>query len=104
MTVVIQTELPETIDTEDYQLIRDEMGIEEEPPDGLIFHVATEVDDHVRVIDVWEKRADLERFHSERLIPNLLFVFGEDQVADGPRVTELPVAGLTVVPGRHVFA
>lgn len=103
MTVVIQTELPDTIDTEDYRLIRSEMGVEEEPPDGLIFHVATEVDERVRVIDVWEDRSCLERFHKERLIPNLLFVFGEDQVADGPQVSELPVAGLSM-PHQDVFA
>jgi len=91
------------MDAEDYRLVRDEMAIEEEPPDGLIFHVATEVDNRVRVIDVWEDRSDLERFHQERLIPNLLFVFGEDQFADGPLVTELPFSGLSV-PGQRVFA
>ena len=103
MTVVIQTELPPSLDTEDYRLVRDEMAIEQDPPEGLIFHVATEIGDRVRVIDVWEDRSDLDRFHEERLIPNLLFVFGEEQLAEGPKVQELPVAGLSVI-GRPRFA
>ncbi len=33
-----------------------------DPPKGLIVHTASQVGDKIRVIDVWESRAALDRF------------------------------------------
>lgn len=33
-----------------------------DPPEGLIVHTASQVGDKIRIIDVWESRAALERF------------------------------------------
>ena len=44
-------------------------GLEDTLPDGQIFHVAGPMEGGWRVIDVWETRADFDRFAEEALAP-----------------------------------
>lgn len=69
------------IDAATYARIRD--GIGDEPPPGLIVHLAIErPEGGLRYITVWESEADSDRFSEERLHPvvhtMLRDVFGDD--------------------------
>jgi hypothetical protein len=53
-----------------YDAVAREVGGEENPPDGLIVHVAGEgPKGGMRFIDVWESKEAYERFQVERLLP-----------------------------------
>jgi len=55
-----------------YDKILQELGMEkgtEDLPRGLIFHVAGPSKNGWQVFDVWESRADFDRFVAERLGP-----------------------------------
>ncbi len=79
MTFSFMQDVP--IDAEFYQRIRDGLGDEIAP--GFILHVAMErPEGGLRYLDVWETKADFERFVDERLHPVvhglLREVFGDD--------------------------
>lgn len=66
-------------------------GIGEEPPIGMILHLAVQrADGGLRYIDVWESEADWDRFATERLHPVvheiLAEVFGSDLPSEPERV------------------
>ena len=46
-----------------------QMGVADNPPDGLIVHVATEEAGGTRILDVWNSQADYEAFAATRLRP-----------------------------------
>jgi hypothetical protein len=50
-----------------YGQIRARLG--EGPPKGLVVHLAVKHDGGLRYIDVWDTRADWERFREERVEP-----------------------------------
>jgi hypothetical protein len=54
---------------ETYDKLAAEMGTDTEPPTGLIFHWAGEVDGNWTITDVWESAEDNDRFLQERLMP-----------------------------------
>jgi hypothetical protein len=68
MAVAIRTtDFPEGVGTPMYDGVQAEMGIADNPPDGLVFHWAGEVDGKWTVTDVWESRDAYERFRDDRL-------------------------------------
>ena len=50
-----------------YTKLSDEIG--DEPPKGLIVHLAFETKTGMRIVDVWESEADFDRFGEERMHP-----------------------------------
>ena len=87
MAVAIRsTDFPEGVGTQMYDGVQAEMGIEDDPPEGLIFHWAGEVDGKWTITDVWESRDAQERFRDERLFPAIQKVSGMDP-AGGPQPT-----------------
>ena len=50
-----------------YRDIKAALG--DDPPAGLIVHVAMKRDKGLRYVDVWETEADWDRFHTEQLDP-----------------------------------
>ncbi|HYM46208.1 MAG TPA: hypothetical protein VES65_08635 [Solirubrobacteraceae bacterium] len=52
-----------------YDAIHGHMGIDSNPPEGLIFHSAGPIEDGWGVIDFWESREAFDRFASGRLQP-----------------------------------
>ena len=52
-----------------YDAIHDKMDVENNPPEGLIFHSAGPIEDGWGVIDFWESRAAFDRFAQSRLMP-----------------------------------
>ena len=67
MTVVMNMDLPVT--REEIEGVSAELGTHENPPDGLLVHVATTTADGVHVTDVWESQAAFEKFRDEELMP-----------------------------------
>ena len=66
MTYAFTQDVP--IDAAFYKRILDGLG--DEPPAGLIVHIAVErPEGGLRYIDVWESEADWDRFGEERLHP-----------------------------------
>jgi len=71
MAIALLMEFPGATQDQ-YDKIMHELGMErgsEDLPRGLIFHVAGPSDKAWQVIDVWESRADFDRFVAERLGP-----------------------------------
>jgi hypothetical protein len=87
MPVAIRTtDFPEGFGTNMYDGVRAEMGIENDPPPGLIFHWAGDVDGKWTVTNLWESRDAYDRFREERLFPAIRKVSGMDPAA-GPQPT-----------------
>jgi hypothetical protein len=93
MAVAIRsTGFPEGVGTEMYDGVNAEMNVEGDPPPGLIFHWAGEVDGAWTITDVWESREAYDRFQEERLFPAIEKVSGMDpRSGPQPTTTESPV-------------
>ena len=68
----------------DYESVTQALGVDSDPPDGLIVHAAGEVDGKWPSVDVWESEADYNRFREGRLMPAVTQAMGEEVVAAGP--------------------
>jgi hypothetical protein len=87
MAVAIRTtDFPEGFGTNLYDGVQAEMGVSNDPPEGLIFHWVGEVDGKWTVTDVWESREACDRFRQQRLFPAIQKLSGMDP-ADGPQPT-----------------
>jgi len=87
MAVAIRTtDFPEGVGTAVYDGVNNAMDVANNPPDGMIFHWAGEVDGKWTITDVWESRSDYDRFRDERLFPAIQQVSGMNP-ADGPQPT-----------------
>lgn len=89
MTYAFVQDVP--IDAEFYARIKGGLG--DEPPKGLVSHVALQQDGGgLRYIDVWKSEADWQLFVDERLHPVvhglLAEVFGNDLPPEAARMTE----------------
>ncbi len=72
MAVTFLQEFSPTDDrsTANYDTIKEQLGVDEDPPAGLIVHSAGYGQDGTfRIVDVWESQEHLDRFLSERLMP-----------------------------------
>ena len=91
MTYAFTQDVP--IDAAFYKRITDGLG--EEPPKGLIIHIAIErPEGGLRYVDLWESEEDSDRFAEERLHPVvhplLSEIFG-DQLPPEPERLPMPV-------------
>lgn len=81
------------IDAAFYKRITDGLG--DEPPKGLIAHIAVELSEGgLRYIDVWESENEWNRFRDERLHPVVHPLLGEifgDDLPSEPELTPLVV-------------
>jgi hypothetical protein len=68
----------------DYERVSRAMGVDENPPEGLILHAAGEEDGVWRSVDIWESEAAYERFRDERLLPAVRETMGDQALAAGP--------------------
>lgn len=66
------------------------MGIDADPPEGLIFHAAGPIEGGWGIIDFWESREHFDRFQESRLGPAMA-TLGDDLPAGGPDIKEFPV-------------
>jgi hypothetical protein len=91
MAVVVWMEWPE-VSEEQYEQMRDEVGWEQDVPEGVIFHVASFTPDGFRVFDLWESPEHFQRFIDERVAPVVKALGVESQPA------------VTIAPAHRVFA
>jgi hypothetical protein len=54
---------------EAYEAAVDLIRLDDDPPLGLVSHVAWFTESGLRAVDVWRTRDDFERFAQERLLP-----------------------------------
>lgn len=87
MAVLIRTtDFPEGVGTQMYDGVKGELNVEGDPPDGMLFHCAGEIDGKWTVTNVWESREHYDSFREGRLYPAIQKVSGQDPAA-GPQPT-----------------
>ena len=79
---------------EQYDAIHSHMGVDENPPEGMIFHSAGPIDEGWGVIDFWESREAFDRFAQSRLQPALQEL-GDQALQSPPDIKEFPVHHFT---------
>lgn len=84
MTVLLTMDLPVSRDI--LEAVSSQMGVREDPPDGLVVHVMTETADGVHVVDVWESTDQFIRFRDARLLPAM----GQVMASAGVRMPDPP--------------
>jgi hypothetical protein len=100
MTVLVTADLP--VSRADVEAVGKDMGdVYGNPPEGLIVHTATETDDGVRIVDVWESAEHQQRFMAERLGPSIGKVLQERGIPmDGPPPPFVITEAFDVIRGR----
>ncbi len=89
MPISMLQEMPNNT-LENYDAVTSKAGIESDPPEGLIFHAAAEMEGGgVRIFNVWESRDALERFQEERLLPAIREHLGELPPRPEQKITEV---------------
>ena len=53
---------PPRVTAEIYDRVNAEAGVDADPPDGLLFHCAGEIDGKWQILDAWESREHAQRF------------------------------------------
>jgi heme-degrading monooxygenase HmoA len=66
MAVVMRMEAPGAT-VEQYDALNEVVDVDDNPPDGLVIHMAGVTDDGMVVIDVWESEEKLNAFFDDRL-------------------------------------
>lgn len=92
MAVGTITRFSEGMGADQYDAVTAQMGFADEPPEGLIFHSAGELEGRFQVFNVWETRENFERFTEDRLRPAQVAVMGEERVAALPDAEVVQVA------------
>jgi hypothetical protein len=88
MAVAIRTtDFPPGVGPDTYDAVNAEMDVASDPPEGLIFHWAGEVDGKWTITDVWESSEAYDRFRDDRLGPAIQKVTGMDPAGGGPQPT-----------------
>jgi hypothetical protein len=75
---------------EQYDAVNEQMGVEENPPEGLVFHAAGPIGGGWDVIDFWESREHFDRFFEGRLGPAIQEL-GDRAPQGEPHIKEFPV-------------
>ena len=98
MTVVMTMDVP--VSRADLEAVSAELGTHDNPPDGLIVHVATATATGVHVTDVWASEAAFEKFRDDQLVPTMMKFMAEHnmppETAPHPQLEE----AFDVVRGR----
>lgn len=78
---------------EQYEAVNAQMNVEEDLPEGLIFHAAGPIEDGWGVIDFWESREHFDRFLAGRL-GSAIQELGDRAPQGPPDIKEFPVHNL----------
>ena len=86
------TRLPEGVGAAQYDAVNAKLGIWDDPPDGLIFHSAGELEGVFQVFNVWQSSEQADRFTRERLQPARIEIMGEERAsATQAAVVDVPI-------------
>ena len=80
---------------ENYDAVHSAIGIDDNPPAGLIVHSAGPIEGGWGVIDFWESREAFDGFVGERLMPGIQGL-GDQAFPSAPDVKEFPVQNLMI--------
>jgi hypothetical protein len=92
MAIGTITRFSQGLGAQQYDAVTEKMGFPNEPPEGLIFHSAGELEGRFQVFNVWESREHFDQFTRERLRPAQVAVMGEERVAAMPDAEIIEVA------------
>lgn len=92
MAIARINRFPDGVGAEQYDAVTAELDIANNPPDGLIFHSAGELEGRFQVFNIWRSAEDADRFAQERLRPAQVAVMGEERVAAMPDAEPVDVA------------
>jgi hypothetical protein len=92
MAIGTITRFPQGVGAEQYDAVTEKMDFGNEPPEGLIFHSAGELEGRFQVFNVWETSEHFERFTRERLRPAQVAILGEERVAAMPDAEIVEIA------------
>ena len=73
---------PPNVTPETYDKVNAELGVNGNPPPGLLLHCAGETDGKWQIVDVWESEAQARDFYDGRLSKAIESVMG--MVPPGP--------------------
>jgi len=73
---IVRIVQPPNVTADVYDKVNADMGMADDPPAGLLFHCAGEVDGRWQIIDAWESEEHVRRFEEERLGPAIEAVMG----------------------------
>ncbi len=85
MAVGIRLEF-ESLQLADYDAVCEALEFPADWPEGLLAHGSVEVEDKLRVYDVWESRAQFDQFVADRLGAAMGQALGER--GEQPQITE----------------
>ena len=86
MTVILQQTMPEGTTLEFLDEVTRAMGVEADPPAGLVLHTHFEQDGRVRIVDVWDSQDEYESFRDSTLMPAMQ----KAAVAQGMDMSQAP--------------
>jgi hypothetical protein len=94
MAVAIRTtDFPEAAGEDLYKRIVAEVNLAADPPEGMIFHWAGDVNGRFTVTEIWDTREANQRFLEQRLFPAIRKLSGmEPRAGSRPVVSEHPVS------------
>src|SRR5262245_47602867 len=98
MAVAMFMEWP-GVTQEQYDAVIEDLNLDQNPPDGGLFHLASLTDDGLRVVDLWESAEAFDAFSAERMMPAVQNA-GIESV---PTIDVLPVHNV-YAPGLDVIA
>jgi hypothetical protein len=87
---VIRLIQPPGMTREAYDAVDMKVGVEADPPEGLIMHCAAEADGKWQIVEVWESEEDALRFDTDRLGPAIAEIAGSSgRPASAPALYEV---------------
>jgi hypothetical protein len=78
---------PPNVTADVYDRVTAELGVDVNPPPGMLLHCAGEVDGKWQIVDVWESQEQARHFYEERLPAAIETVVGMPP-AEPPMSTE----------------
>src|SRR4051812_28040593 len=104
MASILKQVLPDFATLEMLDAVTEEMGVDSDPPKGMIVHTHYSENGQVHIFDIWESEADYRDFAEKRLGPAMAKVLEAQGVTapgpgdDGPEPDVVPAH--RVVRGR----
>ena len=68
MTVVSTLDVTD-LTAPEYRAVMDELGVEQRPEGGIYLHLTTPTDFGYRIVEIWDEKANFDRFVEGRLGP-----------------------------------
>jgi hypothetical protein len=68
MTVVSTLDVTDLTASE-YRAVMDQLGVEKHPEGGIYLHLTTPTNFGYRIVEIWDEKANFERFVERRLAP-----------------------------------